>query len=572
MDISDEIKNKFIRKYPDTIEYNNRIERELKLIIDKKFVDYILKICDILDLVKNIPHIIRGSSGSSLVCYLIGITDIDTIKENIAFSRFLNEYRSSMPDIDMDFPHNKRDCVFDSIFEKWNNVVRISNHVTYGQKGATRKVLKELGVTGKVPKEKCNINYFKDKDKKKELINKINEIKGTFKNYMLHCGGIIFYTDINQVEKDIIKNRQISWNKVDVDKKGFFKIDILSNRGLSQLFDISSKPLLEYDFTDKKTIELLQSGNNIGLTFAESPAMRKILSIYKPKNIQDIAICLAAIRPGAEKSSEKNSEKKYYNKEEMDDNIDSIDNIDNINKDIIFDDDAIFYIMELLKCDESKADSIRRMYSKGDKLAIGNFELELYDSHPELDIDTISNRLTNLKKYSFCKSHALSYAYLVWALAYQKAHNPKKFWKSTIKNCSSMYRTWVHARQGLLSGLKIKGDEKLSNLDHFYKYDYWIGTDFIDSNMYVNIIDDRKLSCEFRGLIACYRFYKKYNNYTKKYDYVTFITIGYKNDVYIDIIVKKWIGIKNKNVCSGEGFLKLSNGYACINVQNITFT
>ena len=89
MEVSVQIKNKFIRNYPDTEEYNNRIERELKLIIEKNFIDYILRICDILDLVKNIPHIIRGSSGSSLVCYLLGITDIDPIKENIAFSRFL---------------------------------------------------------------------------------------------------------------------------------------------------------------------------------------------------------------------------------------------------------------------------------------------------------------------------------------------------------------------------------------------------------------------------------------------------------------------------------------------------
>ena len=153
------IKNKFIRNYPDNEEYNNRINREINLIIKKNFTEYIFKICDILDLIKDIPHIIRGSSGSSLVCYLLGITDIDPIKEKIAFSRFLNEYRSSMPDIDMDFPHNQRNKVFEQIFNKWNNVVRISNHVTYGTKGATRKALKLMGIEGKVPKEKCNINY-----------------------------------------------------------------------------------------------------------------------------------------------------------------------------------------------------------------------------------------------------------------------------------------------------------------------------------------------------------------------------------------------------------------------------
>ena len=95
MDISEQTKisNKFIRKCPDDIVYKERLERELKLIVEKKFVDYILKICDILELIKRVPHIIRGSSGSSLTCYLLGITDIDPVKERISFARFLNEYR-----------------------------------------------------------------------------------------------------------------------------------------------------------------------------------------------------------------------------------------------------------------------------------------------------------------------------------------------------------------------------------------------------------------------------------------------------------------------------------------------
>ena len=547
------LKNKFVRKFPDNNEYNERIAREINLIIEKKFVDYILKICDMLDLIKNIPHIIRGSSGSSLVCYLLGITDIDPVKEKIAFSRFLNEYRNSMPDIDMDFPHNQREKVFETIFNKWTNVVRISNHISYGTKGAIRKALKLMGEKGRISKEKCNMNYFKEEIKKKELEQKVKELNGTFKNYSLHCGGIIFYTDENAINKDLITSRQIKWNKVDVDKKGFFKIDILSNRGLSQLFSISKNPLLNYDFNDKKTINLLHSGKNIGITFAESPAMRKIMAIFKPNTVQDIAKCLATIRPGASK-----------------DDVDCIEDLDDKNH-IIFDDDAIYYIMNLLNCDENKADSIRRLYAKNDKNGISNFEFELCENYPHLNVDDISNKLINLKKYSFCKSHALSYAYLVWALAYQKANNPKDFWKSTIKNCSSMYRNWVQIREGILSGLTFKGELELDNIKHFNKYGYWIQNDFIDKNMYVDIIDKDKLSCEFRGIIACSRFYKKYNKYSKKYDFITFVTIGYQNSVYIDIIVKKWITIKNKNFCSGNGVLFLKNGYASINVKDISF-
>ena len=543
------IKCKFIREYPDNKDYEERLNHELKIIVDKKFTDYILKICEILELIKSVPHIIRGSSGSSLVCYLLGITDIDPIKERICFSRFLNEYRNSMPDIDMDFPHNKRHKIFKKIFDKWDNVVRISNHVLYGHKSAIRQALKDMGVKGRVPKEKCNINYWKDEEKKKELLNRINELKGTLKNYSLHCGGIIFYSDKNQIEKDKIKDRQVSWNKVDTERKGFFKIDILSNRGLSQLFSIDKRELLKYDFNDKKTIELLHSGDNIGLTFAESPAMRKMLKTFKPKSVQEIAICLAAIRPGANK--------------------DESDTIEDLNNNIVFDDDAIYYIKDLLQCDEDKADSIRRLYSKNDKISIGEFELELFKKNPNIDLKDVSNKLVNLKKYSFCKSHALSYAYLVWGLAYQKAHNRKEFWKSTINNCSSMYRDWVHVREGLLSGLKFKGDESIDKIKHYYKYGYWLGKDFIDDNMYVNIVCENKLDCEFRGLIACSRWYKKYNKKIRKYDYVTFVTIGYKNLTYIDIILKGWVSLKSKNICNGIGKLVLNNGYASINATKI---
>jgi DNA polymerase III alpha subunit len=547
----DLVKSKFIRKYPDNDIYKQRIEKELKIILEKKFIDYILRICDILELIQDIPHIIRGSSGSSLICYLLGITDIDPIKNSICFSRFLNEYRNSMPDIDMDFPHNQRDKVFSRIYDKWDNVVRISNHVLYQHKSAMRQALKELGVKGRIPKAKCNLNYWKEPEKKKELEKKFKEIKGTLRYNSLHCGGIIFITDMSVYEKHKIKDRQISFDKVDVEKEGFFKIDILSNRGLSQLFAIDSKPLLSYDFEDKKTIELIQSGQNIGVTFAESPAMRKIIKTFKPKNVLDIAICLAAIRPGADKSE--------------------ADTIEDLSCGIIFDDDAITYIQKLLNCSEDKADSIRRLYAKGDNVKIGQFEIELYGENPDIDINDISKKLINLRKYSFCKSHALSYAYLVWALFYQKAHNPTKFWQSTIKNCHSTYRQWVQIREAVIAGVQVKGDKDLTNIEHFGIHGYWIGNDFIDNNMYVNIINDKKQTCEFRGLIASGKWYKKFNKKIKKYDTCTFITIGYKNGIYIDLIIKGWISVKNRNVCSGTGIVSITNDYACIKVNNIFY-
>jgi DNA polymerase III alpha subunit len=552
MDNKEIIKNKFIRKCPNSKEYQTRLEKELDIIIKKNFTTYILQVCEILELVGDIPHIIRGSSGSSLVCWLLGITIIDPVLNSICFSRFLNEFRNSMPDIDIDFPHNQRNKIFKKIFDKWTNVVRISNYVCYKDKGAIRKALKDMGITEKVEKSKCNLNFWKDKDKKKELAKRVGEIKGEFKNYSLHCGGIIFFTNPSDMTKYNIVDRQILLNKVDVEAEGFFKIDILANRGLTQLINIDSKSLDKYDFNDSKTIELLQSGNNIGLTFAESPGMRRIFSILKPKSVMDIAKCLALIRPG---STSKQA-----------------DTIEDLDQEIIFDDDAIKYIQDLLNCSEAQADSIRRLYSKGNSIEIGQFELELYGKDTEIDIDMISTKLANLRKYSFCKSHALSYAYLVWALTFNKAHNPKQFWKSTIKNCNSMYRKWVHIREAICSGVKISHDDTLDNINHFYKYGYWVGNDFIDSDrMYVNIINEYKKTCEFRGLIATSKYYKKYNNETRSYDLVTFITIGYSNTIYIDLVVKGWVKTKHQNICSGKGSLKIIKDYVMINVSNIEY-
>ena len=478
---------------------------------------------------------------------------IDPVANSICFARFLNEFRNSMPDIDMDFPHNQRTKIFNKIFNKWENVVRISNYVKYKDKGAIRQALKEMGVKGLVPKSKCNLNYWgKDQEKKKQLANKVKEIKGKFKNYSLHCGGIIFFTDISDMSKYKIVQRQILLDKVDVESEGFFKIDILANRGLSQLIKIDTKPLDKYDFADIKTIDLLGSGNNIGLTFAESPGMRKIFSVLKPKSPLDIAKCLALIRPGASTSG-------------------SADTIEDLDQEIIFDDDAIIYIKNLLNCSEDKADSIRRIYSKGNRIEIGQLELELFGMDENLDIDAISAKLIDLKKYSFCKSHALSYGYLVWALAYHKANNPKEFWKSTVKNCHSMYRQWVHIREAICSGVKITCDDSIDNLTHYYKYGFWLGPDFIDSNMYVEVLDEYKMTCQFRGLIASSKYYKKYNGKTKSYDLITFITIGYKNSTYIDLVVKGWVKTVGSNVCAGKGKIKVVKDYATIAVDSIEY-
>jgi error-prone DNA polymerase len=136
----------FTRSIPDDPTYKARLEEEYALIDRNNFTKVFLQVRTILRLTSDIPHIIRGSAGSSLVCYLLGITEIDPIKYQIELARFMNTARQDLPDIDMDFPYNRRDEVYHRIQEAYPGLMaRISNHILFRQKTATRQALREAG-------------------------------------------------------------------------------------------------------------------------------------------------------------------------------------------------------------------------------------------------------------------------------------------------------------------------------------------------------------------------------------------------------------------------------------------
>ena len=142
-----------------------------------------------------IPHVTRGSCGSSLVCYLLGISNVDPVERNISFARFLNDYRNNLPDIDFDFPHYLRDEVFLKLELEWpNQVARISNHVHWHEKSALREALRKIGINKQIPKEDLK-KFILDLpyDQQIEIERHCAELDNTFRYYSLHCGGIVFF-------------------------------------------------------------------------------------------------------------------------------------------------------------------------------------------------------------------------------------------------------------------------------------------------------------------------------------------------------------------------------------------
>lgn len=564
---------KFIRKIPDDKTYYERLNMEMKMIIGKNLGHNIILALDILEMTKDIPHVTRGSCGSSLVCYLLGISHVDPVKYKISFARFLNEYRNNLPDIDFDFPHILRDEVFLKLQLKWPGMVaRISNHVHYHEKSAIRQAMRNNGIKGFVGKYEIGQKLmelspqirYKVEQEAKEMNNK-------FRCYSLHCGGIVFFG--NGVPEELkIKNKentisQVILNKEDVSRDKNFKIDILSSRALSQLYMVNKYAPIDFqaNANDIETAKLLTNGENIGITLAESPLMRKAMLKLKPKCIDDIAACLAIIRPTAKDARD------ALIPEQVD-----------LENHLVYDDDAIKIISKMLDCSEDEADMYRRAFAKGDTKKIEELKKSIPNNKNKKDILKILN---NLRKYGFCKAHAYSYAQLVWQLAYHKAHNPVLFWKAALKNCESYYRKWVHIYEAKRVGVNIESiiDEKDISIyaearkkeqeNRIYKQSineefkkalfeinergYW---DMTDGRFFPNcyyFMKDNKVY--FNGIIASSRVLSHDKNY-KTTSCVLFI--GVSSGKYIEVIlngkipnIATKIGVKGK----GEYSDKISN-------------
>lgn len=452
----DTLKSLFVRELPTDPRYKARLEAELALFQTKDLFGYVQQALEILAITKDIPHVTRGSCGSSLVCYMLGISHVDPIKWDIRFARFLNEFRDTLPDIDFDFPHTLRDEVFLQIQMRWpGQVARISNHVYYHKKSAIREAVRRVGIRKMIPALQMGDTIRRLPLKQQAAIQKTTrDLENTFRGYSLHCGGIVFYPDGVPKALKLASKRgtlsQVTLNKQDVAKERRFKIDILSSRALSQLTEarrlagITAPIDFEAFISDQKTAELFRRGDNIGITLAESPLIRKAFRKIKPATLEEVALCLAIIRPAAREARVATTEA-------------------DLTAMFVYDDDAITLIANALGCTDAEADRIRRGFAKGDKATIAALKKALQSRKLPGSIDVLA-QLKNLRQYSFCKSHAFSYAQLVWQLGYMKAHYPEAFWRATLKHNESSYRKWVHLYEARCAGVDATSAQKHASI------------------------------------------------------------------------------------------------------------
>ena len=522
--------NRFKRPVPSDDQYQIRLADEFELILSQRFTEYFLQICDIIDLTEDLTHMTRGSAGSSLVCYLLGITDVDPIKWQIPVARFMNPLRDDLPDVDIDFPHHQQAEVMQRIFRKWpGKTARLSNYVKYKEKSAKREAAKRSCATAKLPRDFTCFGIGVDAKEAKRIERKLIGKKRAISK---HCGGIVMFT--RQLPKSLItQDNQILLDKHEIEDLEHLKVDILANRGLSQLLEIDDKTkLADYPETDQATSELLCRGDVLGITQGESPAMRRLFRAIQPQSVQDCVFATALVRPVAMTGRQKAAMFGNWSQDAIDDAV-------------VFEDDAIDMIKDIIGVDAYEADMYRRAFAKKNDEKILEFVQRL-GNHPQKDHAIAA--LQSLSGFGLCRAHAVNLGRLIWALAYQKAHNTAKFWQANLHHCQGSYRPWVYQCEAHRMGIEtVQGWWQQGFVPNCYVKHQWLD------------------HVEFAGVIANGRVFRGANN-----RWITFLTLGTDYGRYCDVIVQRAVQYRNGDVVHGVGRIRTKDRSDHIQCREVT--
>jgi DNA polymerase III alpha subunit len=557
------------RPIPDDAKYLDRLSQELEIIDAQKFVPHFLRVLEILDLTRDIPHITRGSAGSSLVCYLLGITDVDPVAHDIPLARFMNPLRDDLPDIDIDYGTKFHKEVLQRIYRRWpGRAARLSNYVKYRDKSAKKEALKRVcGIRGKATQGKLpeHLVPIEHKQAWQDLTNKL---LGKKRCISKHPGGVVVFDQPPARSLIIEKDNQILLDKHEIEDLALLKVDVLSNRGLSVLWDCAGKGPFEYVHECDQTLEMLSRGDSIGIIQGESPVMRRTLRALKPQTVADLTLATALIRPAALTGREKG----VFFREWIGHNgaPGTLKHKDGL----IFDEDAIHLICDVLGVSTFEADWYRRAFVKRNEEVMFQF-LEQIGDHPKRE--EILYLLSRMDGFGLCKAHAVNLGQLIYAQAYEKTHNPQRYWLAVLQNACSMYRPWVHVEGAKRAGWRIQGDRRPwkvkgdvlynddwqvplfeSHWDQLAARGFWTHNTWIPGTWFQQMGN----LASFCGVIATHRQYHKGSG-----EYVTFATVGTGTGEFLEVILPHAVKLKGAAFVEGMGKVDLRNNCMSVTVN-----
>ena len=457
-------------------EYSERLKKELTVIDKMGFNDYFLIVYDYVLYAKKHNILVgpgRGSAAGSLVSYSLGITDIDPIKYNLLFERFLNSERVTMPDIDIDFDAVKRGEVIDYVVSKYGKK-KVAGIITFNTLGA-KQVIRDVGrvleikqglidaLAKSCPKDlatsyKENKNFKKLVDNSyelKKLYNIALHLEGLPRHISVHAAGVVMSKyDIDEtipLYKNQLGMYVSAYSKDYLEPLGLLKMDFLGISNLTLIDEVINNirkdtklniTFANIPMEDNKTIELFAKGDTEGIFQFEAPGMIKFLKELKPKNFLDIVAATSLYRPGP-----MDSIPEYLKRRNNKTKIDYIDpSLEDILKEthgiIIYQEQVMQIAVKMAGYTLGEADILRRAMSKKKEDVLLKEKVKfitgsINNGYSEEVSLKVYNLILKFANYGFNKSHAVAYAMIAYKMAFLKTHFYSYFMLSLLNNVTS---------------------------------------------------------------------------------------------------------------------------------------
>jgi len=455
--------------------YEDRLQYELEIIQTMQFSDYFLIVWDFMKYAREKGIITgpgRGSAAGSLVAYVLYITDVDPIKHELLFERFLNPERITMPDIDSDFPDHRRDEMIQYVAKKYGqlHVAQIITFGTFAAKAAARDVARIFGFNSKEMEYLSRIipsqlgmtlkqayqeseqlrQFIQESQLNRKLFETALRIEGLPRHASTHAAGVIIsdkplvhFIPIQDGHEGVYLT-QFPMNHLE--EIGLLKMDFLGLRNLTILEQILTNirkgtgkmiRLQEIPLNDSKTFELLSKGNTTGVFQLESDGMRKVLQLLKPTELEDIVAVNALYRPGPMENisvyikRKHGEEPVFYAHEDLKPILEKTYGV------IVYQEQIMQIASKMAGFTLGEADLLRRAVSKKKKEALDRernhfINGALKKGYDEKMANHIYDLIIRFANYGFNRSHAVAYSFIAYQLAYLKAHYPVYFMASLL--------------------------------------------------------------------------------------------------------------------------------------------
>tara|TARA_B100000886_G_scaffold245042_1_gene172276 strand:- start:3796 stop:7206 length:3411 start_codon:yes stop_codon:yes gene_type:complete len=460
------------------VKYKKRLDHEIKIIIEMNYSGYFLIVSDYIKWAKENKIPVgpgRGSGAGSLVAWCLSITDIDPIKFNLIFERFLNPDRISMPDFDIDFCEEKRDLVFEYLTKKYKDSV--AHIITFGKLKA-RMVIRDVGRVLGLPYgfidsickmipfdpsrpmslQQCiniepRLQKLINEDKRVErLVNLSLKLEGLNRNVATHAAGVVIadkkLTETVPLYKDNSADLLLPSTQFDMysaENAGLIKFDFLGLKTLT-VIDKAQKLINEndpnfniekIDYEDHKVYELLSSGKTVGLFQLESSGMKDALINMKPNRLEDIIALVALYRPGPMSNIPIYNDCKHR-KREPDYLHPKLEQILKPTYGVIIYQEQVMQIAQVLSgFTAGEADILRRAMGKKNRAELEKQKQRFVDGAFKNGISKdisagIFLKIEPFAEYGFNKSHAAAYAVIAYQTAFLKTYYPHEFFVASM--------------------------------------------------------------------------------------------------------------------------------------------